>query len=423
MEGNLHRQISPWPPEKWDLSMLTLAAFYYNPDLDVARARWEVAKAEVITAGGRPNPTAGFTPDYRSNEEAGISPWTLSFNLNIPVETAGKRGYRVAEATHLSESARLDIATTAWRVRSRLRASLLSLYSSVEKEKLLKKQLAMQEEIDKLLQERLKYGAVSQVESAQAQSSLIDIRLAVDENQRQLAEDRALVAEALGVPARALDDITISFDAFEEPPENYQPDDIRRMALLGRSDIMASLAKYDASQSALQLEIAKQYPDINIGPGYAWDQGVNTWTLGLSLVLPVFNRNKGPIAEAEARRKKAEAEFISLQAGVLGEIDRALAGYNEAKKETQTADALLSSQKQIEQTSQTKFDSGDTDRLSLVSDRLGLYAFALSRLDALVRAQEALGVLEDTVQRPLEQSSAQLPPSPETNPRSENRSD
>jgi len=231
------------------------------------------------------------------------------------------------------------------------------------------------------------------------------------------------VAEALGVPARALDDITISFDAFEEPPENYQPDDIRRMALLGRSDIMASLAKYDASQSALQLEIAKQYPDINIGPGYAWDQGVNTWTLGLSLVLPVFNRNKGPIAEAEARRKKAEAEFISLQAGVLGEIDRALAGYNEAKKETQTADALLSSQKQIEQTSQTKFDSGDTDRLSLVSDRLGLYAFALSRLDALVRAQEALGVLEDTVQRPLEQSSAQLPPSPETNPRSENRSD
>ncbi len=46
-----------WPPPKWDLNSLTRAAFYFHPDLAVARAQWRVADASVKTAGGRPNPT------------------------------------------------------------------------------------------------------------------------------------------------------------------------------------------------------------------------------------------------------------------------------------------------------------------------------------------------------------------------------
>ena len=42
--------------------MLTLAAFYYHPDMEVARAEWDVARAAIQTAGGRPNPTLNVTP-------------------------------------------------------------------------------------------------------------------------------------------------------------------------------------------------------------------------------------------------------------------------------------------------------------------------------------------------------------------------
>src|SRR5437870_3582606 len=59
---NLGHETAPWPPKVWDFPMLTLVAFYYHPDLDVARAKWGVAKAGVITAGQRPNPDVGFTP-------------------------------------------------------------------------------------------------------------------------------------------------------------------------------------------------------------------------------------------------------------------------------------------------------------------------------------------------------------------------
>src|SRR5436309_6255512 len=46
----------PWQkPEKWDFDTLTLVAFYYHPNLDVARAQWDSATASIRTAGGRPN--------------------------------------------------------------------------------------------------------------------------------------------------------------------------------------------------------------------------------------------------------------------------------------------------------------------------------------------------------------------------------
>lgn len=117
---------SQWPPEKFDLPVLTLVAFYFHPDLDVARARLVVAAAGVRTAGARPNPTLNFGGEHHSIAEA-VSPWTLGFTLDIPVETAGKRGYRIAQAQAISDAARVELAETGWQVRSRLRAATLAV--------------------------------------------------------------------------------------------------------------------------------------------------------------------------------------------------------------------------------------------------------------------------------------------------------
>ena len=95
LEKNLSNEISPWPPKFWDFTMLTLAAFYYNPDLDVARAKWGVTEAGITTAGARPNPSVSFLDQHHSKYAGGLSPWTLGAGLDIPVETAGKRGYRI----------------------------------------------------------------------------------------------------------------------------------------------------------------------------------------------------------------------------------------------------------------------------------------------------------------------------------------
>ena len=401
-EKNLQRKITPWPPPSWDLTMLTLAALYYHPDMDVARAKRGVAEAGVVTAGGRPNPAAGLSIQHHSEAPGGISPWTWGLTLDIPIETAGKRGYRIEQAKHLSEAARLNIATAAWQVRSRLRKSLLDLYSAKQMETLLKSKEAAQEQITKMLQQRLAAGEVSQPDVTQAHISLDQTRLSLHDAQKQGSQALARLAEALGLPASALDGADIVFDFADRFPTRLPLDDIRRQALLGRSDILSALAEYAASQAALQLEIAKQYPDIHLGPSYSWDQGDNKWSFGLSVTLPVFNRNQGPIAEAEARRKEAASSFIALQAQIIGDIAHSLAGYNSDLQKLETADSLLEAQERQQQSVQALFSRGGTDRLAIVSARLERISAELSRLDALMKVQQSLGLLEDAVQRPLD---------------------
>jgi cobalt-zinc-cadmium efflux system outer membrane protein len=415
IETNLHRQLSSWPAHSWDFSMLTLAALYYHPDLDVARAKWQVAEAGKITAGQYPNPSISVPPGFIANPGA-ANPWLYGVSLDIPIETAGKRGYRLARAGHLADAAYLDIATASWRVRSRLRTALLNLYLSRESAALLKRQLAAQKALVQVLEARLAQGEIPRPELTQAQISLDQNRLLLQENKKQLAENRVRLAAALGLPVTALRQVEISYAFLQRLPRNPVSPEIRRHALLNRPDILAALASYEAAQSALQLEIAKQYPDLHLGPGYHFDDAENKWTFGLSLTLPVLNRNQGPIAEAKARRQEAAARFTALQARVIAEIDRTQAGYLETLRKLKTAEVLVAAEKAQEHAARRGLQAGEMDRLALLSARLKVDNAALSRLKAFYQAQQALGQLEDALNSPLG-TAAVFPVALQMNPR------
>ena len=398
---NLPQEAASWPPKQWDLTLLALAAFYYSPELDVARSRLGVAEAGIVTAGMRPNPTLDIFG--QRNAPSGGFPWTWGLNLSIPVETAGKRGYRVDQAQHVSEAARWGLADTAWQVYSRVRASLVGLYAAQKRAALLKEQETLLSKIASLLDRRLLAGDVSSAEVAQARITLQQTRLALSEARKQEIEARAKLAAAIGVPAVSLAGIEISFDGLGAiPGPNALPvSEVRRQALTNRADILAALAQYQASQSALQLAIAKQYPDLSLGPGYQWDQGVNKWSLGLSLTLPLLNRNEGPIAEAEARRTQAAASFTALQARVIGDLDLALAAYGAVSRKLRTADELVTEQERRQASLEARFRAGDTDRLALAEGAFELISAKRARLDTLIEGQQSLAALEDAIQRPL----------------------
>ena len=167
LEKHLGRELINWPGQRWDLELFTLAAFYYQPSLDVARAQWAVATAGKATAAERPNPTLSVVPGYNSTTKI-PSPWFVTPSLDIPIETAGKRGYRIAQAQQLSEVARLNIAAVAWQVRSAVRRSLVNLDAALATEALLKEQQAIQTENLRLLELQYQAGAISAFELTQA---------------------------------------------------------------------------------------------------------------------------------------------------------------------------------------------------------------------------------------------------------------
>lgn len=402
IETNLHKKITLWPPKTWDFNMLEMAAAYYNPALDVARAKWGVASAAVITAGEIPNPGVSVLGQHHSSIPGGISPWTWGLSLDIPVQTAGKRGYRIRRAQQLSEAARLNITEAEWQIRSGLRKSLLDLYAAANRGNYLQSQLESQQKIVNMFEARLTSGESSQFEVTQSRLALDKIRLLLANNAGQKARARSELAVALGLPAKALNGINISFNIFRQLPQPINLKSIKQKALTGRADMLAALQQYAAAQSELQLQIARQYPDIHIGPGYEWDQGDNKWTLGLSISLPIFNRNQGPIAEAKARRKESAASFLALQAGVTGQIDREEAAYALSLDTLKTAGNIVSGEQTGMRAAKDRFASGDTSSLELEQVKMELARAQLAQFEAVISAQAELGKLEDAVQQPLD---------------------
>jgi outer membrane protein TolC len=407
LEKNLHRRPGGGPSRAWDFEMLTLAAFYYHPDLEVARAGWDVAQAAVQTAGGRPNPTLSVTPGLNLNHinaAPGLSPWIPVVNFDLPVETAGKRGHRIAQARHLSESARLNIAVVAWHVRAGVRSSLLDFAAARQREALLQDQLSIQQQIIALLDQQIQAGALAGSEAVSFRIAQQKTQLDLADARRQRAEAHARLAEAIGIPVRALDgvELPVEFPCNAAQAADLTSAEIRRKALLGRADILAALSDYAAAESALQLEIARQYPDIHFSPGYEFDQGDNKWSLGLSVELPVLNQNQGPIAEAVARRHEAAARFNALQVKVIADIDAAVESFRATEESAALLQVLAGTQGKSRDAIQAQVKAGAAAPLDLLSARLEYAVAEEGRLDARVQSQQSLAAIEDAVQRPIE---------------------
>ncbi|MBI3881813.1 MAG: TolC family protein [Verrucomicrobia bacterium] len=400
LEKNRGRTFAEWPPKAWDFETLTLVAIYFHPDLEVARAQWRVSEAEVITAGGRPNPTLAVTPGYNFNAASGVSPWLPAMTIDWPVEVAGKRDHRIVRAQHLAESARLNIASAVWRVRSNLRAALIELGDAHKRFVLLSKQQAAQQQLVGSLEQRAEAGAITAVEVAPARIAFKKIHTDMLDAQRRTTEALVQVASALGIPMSGLEK-DFRFDGVYAMPLALPPNEARRAALTSRADIAAALADYEAAQSALQLEIAKQYPDIHIGTGYQWDQGESKWQLGLTAEIPVLNRNQGPIAAAQARREEAAARFVAAQAKAMGEIDRALAGFRASTARGKALGELAASLRQQHDAIAAQVKAGATDRLDLLASDVELAAAELQQWDGELKTTQAAAALEDAIQHPL----------------------
>lgn len=401
-----------WPSKELNLDALTLIAFYFHPDLDAARARLAVSEAAVVTASTKPNPAFGSAGGYTDAERA---PYALQFNLDWTIETAGKRAYRTEEAQHRLDAARIALGEAAWQVRSRVRAALLDHLLATRDLEALQQERQIHTEALALYEERLRAGEISKPEVDSARTSLALVEVTLQRAIGLQQETRSALETALGLAPGALDGEQLRWDSLESPPaeDHLSLNTVQRAGLLNRLDVQRLLAEYAASESALQLEAARQYPDIHLTPGYEFMEGFNSYLIGQSLLLPLRDRNKGPIAEAEARRQEAAARFLAQQSIAIDQVARALIRYRSALADFRDADSGLRTLIQDRERSvREQIQAGETDRLALVGVRLEAVAAARARLNALRDTQTALGALEDAVQYPLENGIALPPVSP-----------
>jgi len=391
------------PPKTWNVDRLTLAAIYYHPDLALARAQAQSADAAIKTAAQRPNPSITISPTWVRNLATAAIPWIAATTINIPIETAGKRDFRIDKSEHLADAARLRIADVAWLIRGRLRLALLEAYTAKQAEHLIHQQLSIQQSINQHVEQQQAIGEIGPLEVTRSHLTVNQLKLNESAAHKRVAESTVLLAAAIGVPVDGLTGIELDFSDLSRPPalQVIPVAQLKEHALRTRPDVLAALADYAAAQSALQLEIANQYPNIQANPAYTWEMGEHRWTLGATLQLPVLHQNQGPIAEAEAKRQELAVRFEALQMRIVSDIDRAHSGVAAVLAKWSDAEKQIQLQQENLRSVQAQFQAGETDRLTLLGAEVEKAVAERAQLDVLVETQQALNGLEDTLREPI----------------------
>jgi outer membrane protein TolC len=392
-----------WPPAALDLQALTYVAFYFSPEIGVARAQAKSAEAAVLSARQRINPSLAAEGGYNKTAESTV---TYGASTTFTIETAGKRGYRALQAEKLAQAAHIALYESVWRVRSNVRSAFAAYYFAARRLEILRSENRLQAESVSILEKRLALGDASRPDASAVRGQQAETAVSVRASEVEVAQTFATLAAAVGLPVNAFDHARFDTSSLEYPPlpESLPLLRVQQAGLLHRSDIRRTLAEYEAADARLRLEIANQYPNISLTPAYSLQEGFAAYTLGSAIdSLPIFHHNQGPIAEAEAARAEIRARFVALQAQAIGDTESAVRQYRAAVQQwLEARDHLQAVQRQRESAVLAAFHEGEADRLDVALAHSFTLAADQTRMNALLRVQNALGALEDAVQAPLE---------------------
>lgn len=405
-QAYLHQQgyaQSSFPIQQWDVDALVYCALFFHPNLEVARAKWRATQAIEQSAAEKATPTLNSQFAHSNNANQDISPYALGLGIDIPIETANKRDIRIAHARHQTQIAELEVAQTAWQLRQLVVQVLINIDHNQQQIQLLTQVLALKTQIVAMLQKRVTLGLSSNVELSivklQEHAAFAELQAAKQRQSVLLAE----LANHLGLPLSkvALMSLQPYEDYLAHLPALNTTQNSSATALLNRLDIRIALAQYAVAETKLKLEIAKQYPDLSITPGYAYEFGNQVWSLGISGLLTLLNKNKLAIAEATQLREVEAAQFEVLQHHVIAEVSTNHAKLAQAQQDLAQQTTLYQQQAANTNRMNKKFTAGEIDKLELSFAKLEQIEAEKNLLSAKLQRNHAIYQLENILQKPL----------------------
>jgi outer membrane protein, heavy metal efflux system len=404
LDKALPSRTGEWPRKAWNRADLLIAMLHFNDTVAQGRAALEVTQAGQRTAREWPNPSLNILGEY-ANQHDGSPLWLWGLTTDWLIDTATRRGARIAGADLVARQAQYDLAEVTWKSRIALRRAFADLLITNREATLLGEIHADRESQLSMARRQLEVGAAARGEVDRMVGDALLDEQKLNDSRRRASAARSALAEAVGVPVAALEGLSLEWEHLDDPPEIAEAllSQWRDNALLERADVRSAVAAYAVTEQALRLEVAKQYPDVHLGPAYTWDHGVKRFQFNLGLTLPVLNRNEGPIAEAEARRREAGAKLEATVAAAYAEIDEGIRQLHLARERlAQAHSGIYDSAQRIYSETERAFNAGGNDRTELVAARIARTLSELQVLDAVRAEQDALAGLEDALRRPLD---------------------
>jgi CRISPR system Cascade subunit CasA len=323
------------------------------------------------------------------------------------VELGGKRGARIARARAQAMAVRAAAAEDEWELASRSYVAAFAWAHADRALALAREERAALDTLVGLSLARYREGSIGRLELARVQTEAGVAAMAEAAAERAVAVVRAELAAATGVPVDALGGARVSVPVL---PGCAGADTMSRLSLqqeaLGaRWALRRAAAEYQAAEGDLRVEVANASPDLTLGPGMFFDQGTGKFTLASAVPSIPLGRNRGPIAEAEARRAAAGAHLAEVQEQVLAELESGLAACGAGGRSFQTVDSLARTVAERVRLARAAYDRGETGRLDVAVAELELRRVRRQRMEleaelagaglALERSRGAWGLRAD----------------------------
>lgn len=358
-------------------------AFANNPDL--AAAQWEIgiAQGDRQQAGLIPNPEVSWeAEDTRRNSR------TTTVMLNQPIELGGKRGARIDVASRAQDAAGIELE----RKRNVLRADVIQAFygaSTAQQRLLLSRQsLELAERGVRVAQGRINSGKSSPVEGTRAEVQLSEVRLELRRAERDEASAWQQLAQVMGAPLPTFVSVSDSDRLMPAVPPASR--------LLARIEDTAELRlaklQIDQREASLGLEKAQRIPDltVSVGSQYSELERERVNVVGLSMPIPLFNRNQGNILAAARRADQARDLRNASELRLRTEIQTTLDQWLTANTEIQSFDqSILPAAQSAVDTATRGFEMGKFNFLDVLDAQRTLISARAQYIQAIAEATDA----------------------------------
>jgi outer membrane protein, heavy metal efflux system len=381
------------PVDKLDLPRAFDLAERLHPDLAHARARVEAAEGRALQAGLLPNPNLVGRMESApfDGRTSGDAEYLAGVSQRLPI---GGRLGSARDAENLeAERLRREQEVKRFDVRSRVQGAFATALFAAEVAKLQAHTLELARRAVVVGKARRAAGDTTADELARVEME--EARARLDEDKAQGLRELAFVAlaAAVGDPALQVKSVDGSLESTLELPtleSVLSAVEIGPQAALARSDVAAARARVD-------LAMVERVPDVTLDLFYRRIGASDTdaFDVGVTIPLPLFDRQQGRIQAAKAEAREAEARARAARGDAVRRVREAHVNLTEALSHTRLVkEDILPRAETVLKAAEARHAAGDLSLADVLPIRRDYASVRLAYLDALREVMEAWGQLK-----------------------------
>lgn len=370
------------------LTQALAQAMAANPQLAAARQEIGIAQGARDQAGVMPNPELSYEVEDTDRNSS-----TTTITLSQALELGGKRGARIEAASYGQSVAQLELA----RQVNSLRADVVQAFHAALRAQvgvdLARQSQQLGERGLKVVDGRVRAGKSSPVEATRAQVELAEARLQLrraETEQAMAYQNLALISGSATADVQRLDAPGLS--------PGLPPSSVDLLARLEQTaEMRHALAVIDQSDAALGSEKALRVPNLTVSVGSQYDRAVRERVnvVGLSMPLPLFDRNQGNVLSAARRADQARDQRNAVEQRLRSETQAALLQWTRAMHEVETYEqTILPAAQQALDSATRGFEMGKFGFIEVLDAQRTLITARGQYLDSLGAASAARAQVE-----------------------------